>query len=104
MPRARVTVPIDDYVIDVLMADLVAHDHHPAAFLVYLYLYGQAQRHQWRAVSASLRSIAERTGLSKSTVQIALARLNRRQLVKSKRAHSTATPTHKVLRHWRERR
>jgi len=101
MPRFRATVPVDDYVIDVLMADLAGHDHHPAAFLVYLYLYRQAERTRWHAVTASLRSIADRTGLSKSTVQIALARLNRRQLVKSKHAHPTATPNHKVLRHWR---
>ena len=46
MPRFRETVPIDDYVLDVLMRDLVGHDHQPAAFLAYLYLYRQAQRHQ----------------------------------------------------------
>lgn len=101
MPRFHATVPVDDYVIDVLMADLVGHDHHPAAFLVYLYLYRQAERSRWRAVPGSLRSIADRTGLSKSTVQIALERLNRRQLIKSQHAHPTATPSHKVLRHWR---
>ena len=104
MPRFRAAVPIDDYVIDVLMVDLVGHDHQPSAFLVYLYLYGQAERSGWRAFPASLRLIADRTGLSKSAVQTALARLNRRQLIKSRRAYRTATPTHKVLRHWRERR
>jgi hypothetical protein len=41
MPRFRQTIPIDDYVIDVLMSDIVGHDQQPAAFLVYLYLYGQ---------------------------------------------------------------
>jgi DNA-binding MarR family transcriptional regulator len=104
MPRFRGTVPIDDYVIDVLMADLVGHDHQPAAFLVYLYLYRQAERRGWRVHPASLRLIADHTGLSKSAVQTALGRLNRRQLIKSQRAYRTATPTHKVLRHWRERR
>jgi len=43
MPRFRETVPMDDYVLDVLMRDLVGHDHQPGAFLVYLYLYRQAK-------------------------------------------------------------
>ena len=101
MPRFRETVPIDDYVLDVLMRDLVGHDHQPAAFLVYLYLYRQAQRHRWQTVTASLRMVADATGLSKSAVQVAFATLHRRQLIKSRRAYRTATPVHQVLRHWR---
>jgi DNA-binding transcriptional MocR family regulator len=101
MPRLRETVPVDDYVLDVLMRDLVGHDHQPAAFLVYLYLYRQAQRSRWHTVTASLRMVADNTGLSKSAVQIAFATLRRRQLVKSRRAYRTATPKHQVLRHWR---
>jgi DNA-binding MarR family transcriptional regulator len=101
MPRFSETVPVDDYIIDVLMADLVGHDQHPAAFLVYLYLYRHAQRSGWQQIPASLRTIAEGTGLSKSAVQTALGRLNRRQLVASQRRHPTATPRHKVMRHWR---
>src|SRR5689334_22384127 len=104
MPRFRRSVPIDDYVINVLMPDLVGHDQHPAAFLVYLFLYHQAQQCNWRRVPFSLRGIAEGTGLSKSGVQAALAALHRRQLVQSTRAYVTATPRHKVLRHWRDRR
>ena len=103
MPRFRDTVSVDDYVIDVLMPDLVGHDAHPAAFLVYLHLYRQAQRCGWRKVPASLRTVAEGTGLSKSAVQIAFTRLHRRELIRSRRAHRTATPVHEVLRHWRER-
>ena len=38
MARFHRTVPIDDYVLDVLMRDIVGHDQQPAAFLVYLYL------------------------------------------------------------------
>jgi hypothetical protein len=102
MPRFRHPVPVDDYVIDVLLPDLVGHDRQPAAFLVYLYLYRQAQRARWRMVAASLRGIAEGTGLSKSAVQTAMTTLHRRQLLKSSRAYSTATPSHQVLRHWRE--
>ena len=104
MARFHTTVPIDDYVLDVLMGDLVGHDRHPAAFIVYLYLYRQAQRSGWRSVSASLRTIADATGLSKSAVQTAIERLQRRQLIKSERLHRTATPAHQVLRHWREDR
>ncbi|MEO5717099.1 MAG: helix-turn-helix domain-containing protein [Chthoniobacterales bacterium] len=102
MPRFRRTVPVDDYVLDVLMRDLVGHDRQPAAFLVYLHLYHAAQRLRWRPVCASLRAIAEGTGLSKSAVQLALERLRRRELIQSTSAHATALPEHRVLRHWRQ--
>lgn len=103
MPRFRCTVPVDDYVLDVLMRDLVGHDQQPAAFLVYLRLYYSAQRRNWRPVSASLRTLAEETGLSKSAVQLALETLRRRELIQSASAHATARPQHRVLRHWRAR-
>jgi DNA-binding transcriptional MocR family regulator len=102
MPRFRRTIPVDDYVLDILMPDLVGHDRQPAAFLVYLYLYRAAERQKWKPVSASLRMIAEGTGLSKSSVQVALERLRRRELIRSKSAHVTALPQHRVLRHWRQ--
>ena len=102
MPRFRKTVPIDDYVLDVLMRDLIGHDQQPAAYLVYLYLYGQAARKKWKPVAASLRMIADATGLSKSAVQTALVRLRRRQLIATTADHVTATPRHRVLRHWRK--
>lgn len=101
MPRFRETVPIDDYVLDVLMRDIVGHDRQPAAFLVYVYLYGRAARAKWKPVAASLRSLAEETGLSKSAVQTALELLRRRELIETESDHATATPTHRVLRHWR---
>src|SRR5882724_6569438 len=65
MPRFRETIPVDDYVLDVLMRDVVGHDRQPAAYLVYLYLYGQAARDKWRPVAKSLRDLADATGLSK---------------------------------------
>ncbi len=102
--RFRKEVPVDDYVIDVLMRDLVGHDRQPAAYLVYLYLYGQAARGKWRAVPASLRMLAEATGLSKSAVQSALENLRRRELIVTTSDHATATPRHRVLRHWRTRK
>ena len=101
MPRFKQTIPIDDYVLDVLMRDLLGHDQKPAAYVVYLYLYGQAARSGWRPVPASLRALADATGLSKSAVQTALAHLRRRELIVTKTEHATATPRHRVLRHWR---
>jgi DNA-binding MarR family transcriptional regulator len=103
MPRFRETIPVDDYVIDVLMCDLVGHDHQPAAYLVYLYLYGEATRAKWKPVSASLRMLADATGLSKSAVQSALENLRRRELIVTTRDHATAVPQHRVLRHWHTR-
>ena len=103
MPRFRETVPVDDYVIDVLMRDVVGHDRQPAAYLVYLYLYGQAARSRWKPVPASLRMLAEATGFSKSAVQSALENLRRRELIVTTRDHATAVPRHRVVRHWRTR-
>jgi hypothetical protein len=103
MPRFRETIPIDDYVLDVLMRDIVGHDRQPAAYLVYLFLYGRAVRAKWKPVEASLRSLADETGLSKSAIQSALDLLRRRELIESESDHATAVPTHRVLRHWRRR-
>ena len=102
MPRFKQTIPIDGYVLDVLMRDLIGHDQQPAAYLVYLHLYGQAARKKWRPVAASLRAIADSTGLSKSAVQLALATLRRRELIITTRDHANVTSSHRVLRHWRK--
>ena len=102
MPRFKQTVGIDDYVLDVLMRDLIGHDQQPSAYLVYLSLYAQAARNRWKPVTASLRALADATGLSKSAVQTALERLRRRELIRSESEHATATPKHRVLRHWRK--
>ena len=103
MPRFKSSIPIDDYVMDVLLRDLNGHDQKPSAFLVYLYLYGQAARNKWRHISASVRTIADATGLSKSAVHAALKHLQRRELVATTADYLTATPRHRVLRHWRTR-
>jgi DNA-binding MarR family transcriptional regulator len=102
MPRFRETIPVDDYVLDVLMRDIVGHDRQPAAYLVYLYLYGQASRDKWKPVAKSLRNLADATGLSKSAVQTALENLRRRELINTTSDHATAVPRHRVLRHWRK--
>ena len=101
MPRSKGAIPVDDYILDVLMRDIVGHDRQPAAYLVYLYLYGQAARGEWKPVPSSLRMLADATGLSKSAVQTALELLRRRELIETTTEHPTATPGHRVLRHWR---
>ena len=103
MPGFKQTISVDDYVLDVLMRDLIGHDQQPAAYLVYLYLYGQATRMKWKPVTASLRMLADATGLSKSATHVALATLRRRQLIVTTRDHATGTSRHRVLRHWRAR-
>jgi hypothetical protein len=101
VPRLRKTLPVDDYIFDVLMRDIVGHDKQPAAYLAYLYLFAQAARARWTPVPMSLRQLAEETGLSKSAAQTALALLRRRRLIETTSDHPTATPEHRVLRPWR---
>ena len=101
MNRQPDFVAVDVYVLDVLLRDLVGHDKRPAAFLVYLYLYAAAARSRWRPVAASLRDIAEATGLSKSAAETAMKILRRRHLVTTQTSFRTARPQRQVLRHWR---
>ena len=101
MPARPSVLSVENYVVDVLLRDLVGHDRHPAAFLVYLHLYLRAQRGRRRTVAASLREMAADTGLAKSAVQTALANLQRRELIRTHRDHPTATSVHTVLRPWR---
>lgn len=83
------------------MADLVGHDRQPSAFVAYLYLWGQTLARGRSAVQVSLLDIAAGTGLSKRTVQTALGRLRRRQLVSIERQTRTAVPVYTVRRPWR---
>lgn len=92
---------LDRYIADVLLRDLVAHDRSPAAFLVYFFLAARVGRA--RGVTMSLAELADRTGLSKRAVQLALAHLRRRHLIRTTQAHPTATPVHGVVRPWRAR-
>jgi DNA-binding MarR family transcriptional regulator len=96
-----ITVTIDRYVLESLMADLVGHDRSPSAFLVYLALWARGGARRGAAVTISHRELAEETGLSKSAVQSAIRRLTRRRLVSVARASATATPEYSVLRPWR---
>jgi hypothetical protein len=93
-------VTLDAYVLDGLLPDLIGHDRRPSSFIVYLHLYRHASGHAGWSVRASHQAIASATGFSRSAVQGALAHLQRRQLVISTRAHSTAVPLHRVMRPW----
>ena len=94
-------IALDDYVIHVLMRDLVGHDHVPSAFLVYLHLWGESERQEQADVRASHQMIADATGLSKSAVQKGVRCLTRRKLVRAHKDSVTATPEYRVLRPWR---
>jgi hypothetical protein len=100
---AKSSIAVDAYVFDVLMRDILGHDHQPSALVVYLFLYAGAARNGWRPVTASLRRIAEETGLSKSAVQAGLQNLHRRELILTTKTHPTASPLHRVRRPWRRR-
>lgn len=92
---------LDDYVIDVLMADLIAHDRQPSAFVLYLRLWGDCDGGRKRSPPLSLRELAEGTGLSKRAIQDAIDRLERRQLIAVERSMPTAVATYRVQRPWR---
>jgi len=105
---------LERYVTEVLMRDLVGHDHLPSAFLVYLFLRGRAtaddtndlsRRRRMRPVTISVRELAAQTGLAKSVVQTALKALHRRALIRAVSAIRTGRPakatSYQVLRPWR---
>ena len=94
-------IAIDEYVITVLMRDLVAHDHSPSGFLVYLRLFAESKRLRVRTIQVSYQSIAEAIGLSKSAVQDAVRGLVGRGLLQVEKDSPTATPKYRVLKPWR---
>ncbi len=95
-------IAVDSYVLDALMPDLVGHDRKPSAFLVYLWLWRRTRGGSHTA-GASAQMIADGTGLSKGSVQTAVRSLAGRKLVEVKRRSATATPTFRLLCHWRDR-
>jgi len=96
-------IAMDDYVVDVLMRDLVGHDRRPVCFLVYVWLTAEAGRKSG-AVGVSYREMAESIGVSKSSVQGAVGWLARRKLVAVSKESATATPRYEVLSPWRARK
>ena len=99
--RMRTYLRLDHYVVDVLMRDLAGHDRRPAAFLVYVHLWAETRGAERRSTHTSNSRIAASTGLSRRTVQNAIALLVRRRLVRIIRNHSTATPEYLVACPWR---
>jgi hypothetical protein len=92
------TLPIDQYIIDVLMPDLVGHDKSPSAFLVYLYLWRMAGSRG--RVQVSYASMAENTGLSKASAQRGVALLKRRKLLSVQKSSVTSIPEYRMVRPW----
>jgi phage replication O-like protein O len=91
---------IDPYVVDTLMRDLVAHSRSAAAFLVYLQLYRQTQGTGRESVAISHAVLAEITGISRRSVQTAVAHLVSRRLIRRRKASRTAVPVYTVLTPW----
>lgn len=91
-------VPIDAYVLDVLMRDLIGHDRRPASLVVYLAVLRAAEQGR---VTLSHQQLADRTGLSKRTVQAALAHLVQRRLVAAERRGPTEPALLTPLAPWR---
>jgi hypothetical protein len=94
---------LDDYVVDVLMRDLVGHDRRPVSFLVYLWLSAEQARRN-AAVQVSYQELAESVGISKSSAQAAVSWLVRRKLVATSKENATAVPSYTVKSPWREAR
>ena len=91
----------DDYVIDVLMRDLVGHDRRPVSFLVYLWLAAEQARTRGH-VRVSYQHVAECVGISKSSAQSAIRWLLKRKLLSVEKESATATPAYTVWSPWRE--
>lgn len=100
MPQPA-TVPIDEYILETLMRDLVGHDRQPSAYLVYVFLWFETHGKKQPAAQMALIDIAEGVGLSKRGVQDALGHLGRRKLIAVERESITAVPVYTVLRPWR---
>jgi len=93
-------VKLDDYIVDVLMRDLVGHDRKPVCFLVYLWLSSEQER-RGSAVQVSYQELAESIGVSKSSAQSAVGWLTRRRLLQVSKQTVTGRPKYRTLRPWR---
>ena len=94
-------IVMDNYIIEVLMRDLVGHDRRAASFLVYLWLAAE-QTHRQGAVQVSYQEMAESIGISKSSAQAAVSWLVRRKLLTTSKENVTATPCYEVRSPWRD--
>jgi hypothetical protein len=98
--RAVPNVSVDAYVFDVLMADLIAHDRQPSAFVLYLAIWRLTDGGKKKSAPISLRALSEQTGLSKRAIQDASDRLERRQLISIERQMPTAVPVYRLHKPW----
>lgn len=94
---------LDHYLLDTLMRDLVGHDHRPAAYLVYLWLWGERVRRN-EDPRISFQELAENTGLSRSAAQASIAWLKRRKLLTATKENTTDIPTYTLHTPWRRTR
>jgi hypothetical protein len=101
MQKPAATLPLERYIVNVLMRDLVGHDRSPSAFVVYLWLWSQSRGAGRASVGASLQTIASETGLSKSSVQNAVRHLSWRKLIAGRRDGPTTAPIYEVREPWR---
>ncbi len=92
--------PLDDYIVETLMPDLIGHDRAPSSFIVFVKLW-QDSGGPDRRLQVSLSTLAIETGLSKSSVQAAIRHLRKRGYVTTRRVSQTAVPVHTVLAPWR---
>ncbi len=97
-PSRKAGVELDAYILDTLMRDLVGHDRRPSAFLVYLAIAAAGAD---GARGLSYADLGEMTGLSKRSVQDAIAHLARRRLIEVARTGPTETGLYRALRPWR---
>mgnify|MGYP000931515570 CR=1 FL=1 len=91
---------VDPYIVDTLMRDLVAHSRSSSAFLVYLQLYRHTHGAGRETVVMSHAVLAELTGISKRSVQMALTHLVDRRLIRRRKPRPTAAPVYTVLTPW----
>jgi hypothetical protein len=95
-----VALPLDRYLVDVLLPDLVGHDKRPAAFLLFLWLWANTRAVGRRSGFFSYQMLADRTGLSKRALQRSVTWLERRELLKVARKSKTAVPEYAPLAPW----
>src|SRR5215469_437327 len=102
--RITIAMKIDPYVIDTLMRDLVAHSRSAAAFLIYLQLYRLTHGAGRETAAISHAALADLSGISKRSVQLALSHLAGRRLIRRRLPRPTAVPIYTVLTPWAHRR
>jgi len=95
-----IAMKIDPYIVDTLMRDLVAHSRSPAAFLVYLQLYRHTHGAGRESAAMSHAALADLIGISRRSVQLAVAHLAGRRLIRQKKARPTAVPVYTVATPW----